>query len=160
MKRSCTDVVSRQYDAVWTPSDAPYAPRRPSRGENRTCLDLPIARSANARHARSVCEGALSFAGAVLLDGFRATTHWSFGKCSQAYDRIDVAGGHRCFARDRDRLTGGTLSNGHDETRELARLLSGEQVGENVQRATRDKPKPSVGVGLAETRNRPMPPWN
>ncbi|PXX55645.1 AraC family transcriptional regulator with amidase-like domain [Nocardia tenerifensis] len=67
-----------------------------------------------ARRVASVCGGALLLAAAGLLDGYRATTHWTTtGILAQRFPRVTVEP-DRIYVRDRDRWTSAGMSAGVD----------------------------------------------
>jgi transcriptional regulator GlxA family with amidase domain len=61
--------------------------------------------SARARRTTSVCSGALALAAAGLLDGYRATTHWSScGRLAAEHPEVEVEP-DQIYVHDRDRWT-------------------------------------------------------
>ena len=85
-----------------------------------------------ARRVTSVCSGAYLLAEAGLLDGKRATTHWS--RCddfARRYPQIRLEA-DRIFVRDGDTWTSAGISAGID----LALALVEEDLGAAVARAT------------------------
>jgi cyclohexyl-isocyanide hydratase len=134
-----------QLDVLWVPGGDPPALRRMIHGDpNRDYLDFLIDRAGRAQWVCSVCEGALLLAAAGLLDGYRATTHWAFIPCLKNYDKVTVVDGLPRFCRDRNRLTGGGISSGLDESLELVRLLRGDTAAQDVQRTMQYYPDPPV----------------
>jgi transcriptional regulator GlxA family with amidase domain len=132
-----------QANMIWTPGGNP---------DNLHFLMQPGTPYMNflnqqAEHADwvcSVCEGALLLAAAGLLDGYEATTHWYFIPCLAEFKEITVAPNFPRFIRDRNRMTGGGISSGLDESLELIKIIAGEQMAENVQLNTQYYPKPPV----------------
>jgi cyclohexyl-isocyanide hydratase len=92
----------------------------------------------------SVCEGALLLAQAGLLDGHRATTHWAFVACLQSFCEIDVDTSNPRFVVSGNRLTGGGISSGLDESLQLIMMLFGQAAAENVQVQSQYFPNPPV----------------
>jgi len=92
----------------------------------------------------SVCEGALLLARAGLLDGHKATTHWAFVNCLRSFPAIDVAPDNPRFVVSGNRLTGGGISSGLDESLKLISLLFGDETAASVQTVTQYFPKPPV----------------
>ena len=84
--------------------------RRRRRGRRRsppTPVRSPTsgASSARARRTTSVCSGALALAAAGLLDGYRATTHWSScGRLAAEHPEVEVEP-DQIYVHDRDRWT-------------------------------------------------------
>ncbi|KQZ30037.1 DJ-1/PfpI family protein [Caulobacter sp. Root1472] len=99
----------------------------------------------------SVCEGALLLAQAGLLDGHRATTHWAFIACLQRFCEIDVDTGNPRFVVSGNRLTGGGISSGLDESLQLILMLFGQEAAESVQVTTQYFPEPPVMGTLPPT---------
>jgi transcriptional regulator GlxA family with amidase domain len=89
--------------------------------------DLRVV-SARCRRTASVCTGALILAAAGLLDGYRATTHWS--ACAQlaAHHSAITVEPDRIYVRDRDRWTSAGVTAGTD----LALALVEDDLGAEV----------------------------
>jgi transcriptional regulator GlxA family with amidase domain len=106
-------------------------------GTRRAFRDPEILRfvQAAARQARrvtSVCSGALILAEAGLLDGKRATTHWSrTAEFAARYPRVRLEP-DRIFIRDGSVWTSAGITAGID----LALALIAEDLGEPVARQT------------------------
>ena len=85
---------------------------------------------------------------AGLLDGYEATTHWSFLPCFARFPKIRVAAGYPRFIVDRDRVTGGGISSGLDEgPLGVIALLRGEDAAKNVQLTIQYHPQPPFQWG-------------
>jgi transcriptional regulator GlxA family with amidase domain len=70
--------------------------------------------AARSRRITSVCTGAFALAEAGLLDGHRATTHWSAGaRLAAQYPQVEVDA-DRIHVRDRDRWTSAGVTAGID----------------------------------------------
>ncbi|MEZ2218896.1 DJ-1/PfpI family protein [Rhizobium sp. RCC_161_2] len=131
-------------DVLWVPGGAPaaLAPIMNGTGD-RHYIDYLIRVAADAKWVCSVCEGALLLAAAGLLDGYQATTHWKFLPCLESFDKVCVVPGFPRFHLDRNRLTGGGISSGLDESLELVRLLTNdEDAVRDVQRTLQYYPVP------------------
>lgn len=132
-----------QANMIWTPGGNP---------DNLHYLMQPGTPYMNflnqqAEHAdwvTSVCEGALLLAAAGLLDGYSATTHWYFYPCLEQFKEVTVVPDYPRFVRDRNRMTGGGISSGLDESLELIRIIAGEAMAQNVQLNTQYYPEPPV----------------
>jgi transcriptional regulator GlxA family with amidase domain len=144
-------------EVLWTPGGAPKALVRLMNDRDRTFLKFLVKQSQNARYVASVCEGALLLAAAGLLDGYTVTTHWAFIPCLlQRFPKVKVADGHPRFHLDRNRLTGGGISSGLDESLELIRLLQGEAAAQGVQQITQYYPDPPVTSEIPATISCPL----
>jgi transcriptional regulator GlxA family with amidase domain len=116
---------------------------------NGAYLNFLRDQAKNARYVCSVCEGAMLLAGAGLLDGYKATTHWYSIPCFEKYFKnVTVAEGYPRFWLDRNRLTGGGISSGLDEALKLIMLLTDEQTAIDVQQNTQYYPKPPVSSDI------------
>jgi transcriptional regulator GlxA family with amidase domain len=83
------------------------------------------------RRVTSVCTGAFVLAAAGLLDGKRATTHWSAcDDLRRGYPSVEVDG-DRIFVRDGDVWTSAGVTAGMD----LALALVADDMGQDVARA-------------------------
>jgi transcriptional regulator GlxA family with amidase domain len=86
------------------------------------------AAAARARRVASVCSGAFILAAAGLLDGRRATTHWSrAAELARAYPQINVEP-DRIFIRDGTVWTSAGITAGID----LALALVADDLGEGA----------------------------
>lgn len=88
------------------------------------------AQAARAKVA-SVCTGALVLAEAGILDGKRATTHWSAMDMLRQYPKVNVVEGVR-FVREGNVSTSAGISAGIDLSLEIVRELHGDQVASDV----------------------------
>lgn len=136
-------------DALWVPGGDPDALDRLIHDPARTYLDFIAAQAQVSTWVCSVCNGALPTAAAGLLDGYTATTHWAcipylIDNFPSEKGRVTVADGHPRFTLDRNRLTGGGISSGLDETLKLIELLSGTAAAQSVQQTTQYYPDPPV----------------
>ena len=134
---------TKELDILWVPGGDPVALAPIMRGEKpRDTLDFLLRIGPGAGWVCSVCEGALLLAAAGLLDGYHATTHWAFIPCLKEFEKISVVEGFPRFQRDRNRLTGGGISSGLDESLHLVRLLKGDEAARDVQRTIQYYPEP------------------
>jgi cyclohexyl-isocyanide hydratase len=101
-----------------------------------------------ARYITSVCTGSLVLAAAGLLDGFRATTHWSamgyLGQLGATPEKTRV-----CI--DRNRITGGGVTAGIDFGLTLAEKLSDRTSAEMIQLMLEYNPAPPFNAGSPDT---------
>jgi len=94
-------------------------------------VDWVRTASARARRTASICSGAYVLAQAGLLDGRRATTHWSrTADFARRYPAVTLDA-DRIFIRDGDVWTSAGITAGID----LALALIGEDLGEDAARA-------------------------
>jgi len=92
--------------------------------------------SAGARRTCSVCTGAFLLAGAGLLDGKAATTHWAFcAELARRYPRVDVEP-DRIFVRDGATATSAGSTAAMDLTLALIEDDHGPAVARAVARWT------------------------
>lgn len=145
-----------KLDIVWVPGGDPAALSKLMSGPDRSYLDYLRRVAGKARYVCSVCEGAMLLAAAGLLDGYQATTHWAFKQCLARFPKIEVADGNPRYVLDRNRLTGGGISSGLDETLALIELLWGTQAAQRVQVSTQYFPRPPVAAPLPATPDCPF----
>lgn len=92
----------------------------------------------------SVCTGALVLAGAGLLDGRPATTHWeSIDTLAELGTSIEVRPGDR-FVDSGDIITAAGVSAGIDMALHLIVRLAGEDRAREVRRYIQYDPEPPV----------------
>jgi transcriptional regulator GlxA family with amidase domain len=148
-----------KYDVLWVPGGEPDALAGLMGDPQRTFLDFLIKQSEGAKYVASVCEGAMLLAAAGLLDGYVATTHWAFVACLiQRFPKVIPAPGFPRYYLDRNRLTGGGISSGLDESLKLIELLLGTDVAQGVQQSTQYYPQPPVTSEIALSGFCPLPP--
>jgi cyclohexyl-isocyanide hydratase len=101
-----------------------------------------------ARYVTSVCTGSVVLAAAGLLDGYRATTHWSamgyLGQLGAIPEKTRVC-------TDRNRITGGGVTAGIDFGLTLAEKLSDRTTAEMIQLTLEYNPAPPFNAGSPET---------
>jgi len=84
--------------------------------------------AAGAKIVASICTGALLLGKLGLLDGLRATTHWSaIGELKALSDKIDVQPQAR-FVDNGKYLTSGGITAGIDMSLYLVKRLGGQQL--------------------------------
>ena len=99
------------------------------------------------QYVTSVCTGGLLLAAAGLLDGYNATTHWAYKGILENFPEVKVADGYPRFVVDTNRVTGGGVSSGIDEAFEMAKILRGTNIAEQVQLTIQYAPKPPIHSG-------------
>ena len=140
--KSFADMPS--LDILWVPGGDPKALERMMKDPNSAYLTYLRQVAKDAKWVCSVCEGALLLARAGLLDGYAATTHWAFVDCLQRFPEIEVDTENKRYLVSGNRMTGGGVSSGLDESLALISLLFGEETAESVQRTTQYFPDPPV----------------
>ncbi len=143
-----------RYDVLWVPGGDPAALNLLMK--DKAYLGFLRAKAAETPLVASVCEGAMLLAAADLLDGYEATTHWAFIPCLKRYHKVKVVEGHPRYHLDRDRLTGGGISSGLDETLKLIELLQGTDAAKAVQLSTQYFPCPPVNGTIPPTKTCPL----
>lgn len=143
-----------RYDVLWVPGGDPAALNVLMK--DKTYLGFLRAKAAETPLVASVCEGALLLAAAGLLDGYEATTHWAFIPCLKRFREVKVVEGHPRYHLDRDRLTGGGISSGLDETLKLIEMLKGTEAARAVQLSTQYFPCPPVSGTIPPTDTCPL----
>ena len=145
-------------DAIWVPGGSPDQLDRIIHDPQQRYLSFISRQAVQSAWVCSVCEGALLAAAARLLDGYTATTHWAFiPYLLQNYPNVTIAAGHPRFVVDRNRLTGGGISSGLDESLKLIELMSGTEAAQGVQQTTQYYPDPPVSSEIPNLIKSPMP---
>ncbi len=145
-------------DALWVPGGSPDQLNRIINDPQQRYLSFISRQALQSTWVCSVCEGALLLAAARLLDGYTATTHWAFiPYLLQNYPNVTIADGHPRFVVDRNRLTGGGISSGLDESLKLIELLSGTAAAQGAQQTAQYYPDPPVSSQIPNVITSPMP---
>ncbi|MEM9765508.1 MAG: DJ-1/PfpI family protein [Pseudomonadota bacterium] len=100
--------------------------------------------AAKCRWITSVCTGSLVLAAAGLLNGYRATSHWS------SIDQLAMFGAiptHERVVRDRNRITGAGVTSGIDFALTIAAELLGVEGAEEIQLQIEYDPQPPFASG-------------
>lgn len=109
-------------------------------------LDFLIKQAKRATLVCSVCTGALLLAGAGLLDGHVATTHWAYKDVLRLFP-VQVVDDYRRYVQSGNRITGGGISSGLDEALYIVSVLYGVKVARNGQLAMQYHPNPAFHYG-------------
>jgi cyclohexyl-isocyanide hydratase len=145
---------SPAFDVLWAPGGDPA--RLQKLMLDARFIAFLQKQAKHAKYVSSVCEGALLIAAAGLLDGYRATTHWAFIPCLRLFPKIRVEKGFPRTVVDRNRVTGGGISSGLDESLEMIRLLTDETLARRVQLAIQYNPDPPFDSGDPSTARPPV----
>jgi cyclohexyl-isocyanide hydratase len=118
-------------------------------GVNDVILDEKLlsfvrAQAVRASYVTSVCTGALILGAAGLLNGFRATTHWSAMEFLPQFGAIPV---EERVVRDRNRITGGGVTAGIDFALAVVAELCGAEVAKQIQLMIEYDPEPPFASG-------------
>ncbi|MFC4587643.1 DJ-1/PfpI family protein [Sphaerisporangium corydalis] len=105
-------------------------------------LDWLREAAGHAEIVSSVCTGSLVLGAAGLLEGRRATTHWS---CRHLLGRFGATAVTRRWVRDGPVITAAGVSAGIDLALHLVERLAGEPVAKLVQLFIEYDPEPPLG---------------
>ena len=111
-------------------------------------LDFLRRQSTAAIYVTSVCTGSLVLGAAGLLQGYRATTHWT------AIDLLAPFGATPVDTRvciDRNRVTGGGVTAGIDFALTLVSILVDRATAEMIQLRLEYNPAPPFNAGSPDT---------
>lgn len=111
-------------------------------------LDYLRQAATNARWVTSVCTGSLVLAAAGLLDGYKATSHWS------SLDQLALFGANPVANRvvhDRNRITGAGVTSGIDFALQIAQVVLGDDAARALQLQIEYDPEPPFDGGSAQT---------
>src|SRR5213595_274124 len=111
-------------------------------------LDFLRRQAKAAKYITSVCTGSLVLGAAGLLQGYRATTHWT------AMDFLGAFGAIPTKTRvcvDRNRVTGGGVTAGIDFALTLVSLLRDRPTAEAIQLRLEYNPAPPFNAGSPDT---------
>ena len=111
-------------------------------------LEFLRDRGRSARYITSVCSGSMILAAAGLLQGYKATTHWSSLEVLAALG-VDVVRSRVVI--DRNRMTGGGVTAGIDFGLTLLAQLRGEDAAKLSQLAMEYDPAPPFDAGSPES---------
>ncbi|KAK9327694.1 class I glutamine amidotransferase-like protein [Lipomyces starkeyi] len=98
----------------------------------------------NCKFVTSVCTGSLVLGAAGLLNGYRATSHWS------SVDQLSLLGAEPVserVVRDRNRITGAGVTSGIDFALTVVAELAGADVAQEIQLQMEYDPEPPYQAG-------------
>jgi cyclohexyl-isocyanide hydratase len=101
-----------------------------------------------AKYITSVCTGSLVLGAAGLLNGYRATTHWSAIDFLAAFGAIPT---RTRVCIDRNRITCGGVTAGIDFALTLVAELVDRRTAEAIQLRLEYNPKPPFNAGSPDT---------
>ena len=137
------DECPRELDVLFVPGGMGTADVM----EDVDTLRFLEARARTAGYVTSVCSGSLILAAAGLLQGYRATTHWSSLDVLAAFGvEVDP----RRVVVDGNRITGGGVTAGIDFGLALVAQLRGEKAARLTQLTMEYDPKPPFDAGSPE----------
>lgn len=111
-------------------------------------LDFLRQQARQAQRVTSVCTGSLVLGAAGLLQGYRATSHWS------SIDQLALLGAEPVSQRvvcDRNRITGAGVTSGIDFALTLVAELCGDPVARAIQLQMEYDPEPPFSSGSLRT---------
>jgi cyclohexyl-isocyanide hydratase len=103
--------------------------------------------AAAARYITAVCTGTLVLGAAGLLQGKRATTHWTARHLLSAFGATPVA---ERIVIDGNLITGGGVTAGIDFALRVVAEIAGEAVARAIQLSIEYDPQPPFDAGLPE----------
>ncbi|MGB0063368.1 MAG: DJ-1/PfpI family protein, partial [Terracidiphilus sp.] len=136
-----------QLDVLFVPGGAdPVSVLTAGHPGSNLYLDFLIRQAEGTQLVCSVCTGALLLAGAGLLNGHLATTHWAFKDVLRLFP-LCVVDDYRRFVQSGQRITGAGISSGLDESLYIVSLLYGLDVARRCQLAMQYNPHPPFHCG-------------
>ncbi len=111
-------------------------------------LDFLRRQARGAKYITSVCTGSLVLGAAGLLQGYRATTHWT------AMDFLAAFGATPTKTRvcvDRNRISGGGVTAGIDFALTLVSIMVDRKTAEAIQLRLEYNPAPPFNSGSPDT---------
>ncbi|BBU64304.1 thiazole biosynthesis protein ThiJ (plasmid) [Methylosinus sp. C49] len=115
--------------------------------QDEATLRFIKSRGARAKYVTSVCTGSLLLGAAGLLDGYRATSHWSTKPLLPIFGATPTSGR---FVRDRNRITAEGVTAGLDFALALVGELRDRTYAEGVQLIAQYAPEPPFDAGQPE----------
>jgi cyclohexyl-isocyanide hydratase len=116
--------------------------------DDQAMLEFLHRQAQQAKYVTSVCTGALVLGAAGLLSGYRATTHWLSMPLLELYGAVPVA---QRVVVDGNRVTAGGCTAGMDFGLQLAAMLRGETIAQQIQLHLEYSPAPPFQSGSPAT---------
>ncbi|RBQ30713.1 thiamine biosynthesis protein ThiJ [Arcobacter sp. FW59] len=116
--------------------------------ENKKLMNFVREKGKKAKYITSTCTGSLILAGAGLLNGYKATSHWMVRELLVAGGAIPT---DERVVIDRNRLTGAGVTAGIDLGLTIISLLRDELYAKSVQLLAEYSPKPPFNAGTPDT---------
>lgn len=141
--------VPAKPDVLWVPGGA--GDGYDAQFDHKNPLLAWLAKIApSTRYVCSVCTGAHIAAAAGLLKGYTVTTHWLFRQPLTLFPDIQLAPGFPRYWIDRNRVTGGGISSGLDESLAVIGMLYGDEMAKSVQLLNQYAPVPPYNSGTPD----------
>jgi transcriptional regulator GlxA family with amidase domain len=145
--RATFDDPNLKLDLLFVPGGAdPVAVLQQGHLGCNPYLDFLARQAPDCTLVCSVCTGALLLAGAGLLDGHIATTHWAYKSVLSLF-KCHVVEDYRRYVKSGNRITGGGISSGLDEALYIVSLLYGSDQARQGQLAMQYHPEPMFRCG-------------
>jgi cyclohexyl-isocyanide hydratase len=116
--------------------------------EDEAILSFVRNQSANARIVLSVCTGALICGAAGLLKGRKATSHWVSHHFLRSFGAVPV---NARVVVDGNMVSAAGVTSGLDAAFQVAAMLRGERVAQELQLYLQYAPEPMFNAGNPET---------
>ena len=111
-------------------------------------LAFVTKQAAGAKYVTSVCTGSLVLGAAGLLQGYRASTHWTAMEALAPFGAIPTK---TRVCVDRNRVTGGGVTAGIDFALTLVSIMVDRRTAEAIQLRLEYNPAPPFNAGSPET---------
>jgi cyclohexyl-isocyanide hydratase len=126
----------------------PGGPGQHQLSHDEVVLEFLRRQAAQAKYVTSVCTGALVLGTAGLLWGYRATTHWLSLPLLELYGAIAV---EQRVVVDGNRVTASGCTAGMDFGLQLAAMLQGDTIAQQIQLQLEYCPAPPFASGSPVT---------
>jgi cyclohexyl-isocyanide hydratase len=143
---------THSFEQAWTHPDILFVPGGTAPTfellGNEEVMDFLATQGENSCWITGVCTGSILLAGAGLLDGYKATSHWMSRDLLPAFGATLVK---ERWVVDRNRATGGGVTAGIDFGLAIMAHISGDEgLGKRVQLMLEYAPKPPYSSGTPE----------